>query len=169
MRKRVLWILVSVGLALGFIVLLPTIPGFRRSPVGRIIRWCLGESGHAQEMNDLAEDAEKIGLAKLQAWSQEVMRRYTTNSLSTAGMNQWYRPERTLNLAEQEIPEFIRKRWDGQVSIHLSESGEPKCVVLGDTTGILVGPPNFVEPLWPHHHDLRQLIPGVYVYHDGRE
>jgi hypothetical protein len=91
MKKKGIYILVIVGaIAIGaiiaFAIFATTNSGFRRTTLGRIVRWCLGDGIDVQKAEDLAEDIEKkIGAEKLQAWSEETMARYKANELLTDG------------------------------------------------------------------------------------
>ena len=180
MKKKHMYILVSVGaIVIGAIIAFTILArttrsssSFRRTTLGRIVRWCLGDGIDVQYAEDLAEDIEtKIGAVKLQAWCEETMTRYQAGELLTDG-NSPYRFLGDINLAEEEIPEFIKNVWPKQpdaikqepdVSIHIAKNGEPIYMAISwYSYGVIVGPTDYVETCCYWY--LRQVKPGIYVY-----
>lgn len=179
MKKKHIYILVSAGaIAIGAIIALTifatTSSSFRRTTLGRIVRWFFLDGGVcAQRANDLAEDIEKkIGAEKLQAWCEETLTRYKANELLTDG-NSPYWSAGDITLADEEIPEFIKDVWPKQlldgipkqpdVSIRIAKNGEPKYIAISwYLHGVMVGPLEYVENF--NYWYLRQVKPGVYVY-----
>jgi hypothetical protein len=74
------WIILGVYLPLiGSLVIYGNIE--RRSAVGHIVRWCEGEDGAHQDVNDLADDAKKVvNPSELQHWAMTVMREAETTN-----------------------------------------------------------------------------------------
>ncbi|MDH4238972.1 MAG: hypothetical protein OEW48_05385 [Phycisphaerae bacterium] len=181
MKRKHIYILVSAGaigaIAIGaiiaFTIFATTNSNFRRTTLGRIVRWVFLDGGTvAQRANDLAEDIEKkIGAEKLQAWCEETMTRYKANELLTDG-NSPYWSAGDIKLADEEIPEFIKNVWPKQpdailpepdVSIYIANDGEPKYIAISwYYCGVMVGPLDYVERY--SYFYLRQVKPGVYVY-----
>ena len=178
MKRKHIYILVSAGaIAIGaiiaFTIFATTSPSFRRTTLGRVVRWCMGDGLAVQKADDLAEDTEKkIGAVKLQAWCEETMARYEANELLTDG-NSPYWSAGDITLADEEIPEFIKNVWPKQlldgipqqpdVSIRIAINGEPKYMAISwYLQGVMVGPLDYVENY--NYSYLRQVKPGVYVY-----
>ncbi len=177
MKKKGIYILViagtiAIGAIIAFTIFATTNSSFRRTTLGRIVRWCLGDGLIAQHADDLAEDIEKkIGAEKLQAWCEETLTRYKVNELLTDG-NSPYWSQGDIKLADEEVPEFIKKVWPKQlhaglqepdVSVKLDKYDVPECIaVCWYLHGILVGPKDYVVngTYWY----LRQVKPGIYVY-----
>ena len=173
MKKKGIYILVSAGAIIAFTIFATTNSSFRRTTLGRIVRWCIGDGLVAQYADDLAEDIEKkIGAVKLQAWCVETMMRYKANELLTDG-NSPYWSAGDITLADEEIPEFIKNVWPKQlldgipqqpdVSIRIAKNSEPKYMAISwYLHGVMVGPLDYVETY--DYWYLRQVKPGVYVY-----
>jgi hypothetical protein len=141
-------------------------PGFKRTIPGRIIRFAAGKPGAVQAAEDLAEDAlRKPELAHLQDWSIQVLARYRAGQLATNGAASYWSMG-TVKLAAQEIPAGVTNAWQEppEVSVHLSEAGQPDCVVLAwYLSGLAVGPPEYALSFKPWCS--KQAKPGVYGYY----
>lgn len=172
MKKKGIYILVSagaIGAIIAFTIFATTRSSFRRTTLGRIVRWFFLDGGVcAQRANDLAEDIEKkIGAEKLQAWCEETLTRYKANELLTDG-NSPYWSQGSIKLADEEIPEFIKDVWPEPLHAGLQEP-DVSVTLNGDCIaicwylhGILVGPTDYVE--YDTFWYLRQVKPGIYVY-----
>ena len=145
----------------------------RRSIPGRIVRWFHGEVGDKQTINDIAEDIrEHSSLSQLQAWSIETLARFGSGQIHTNGHASYW-SEGSIRLAAQERPAFVTKEWgltnswgeeEPEISIKLSESGQPECVVIAwYLYGIAVGTPDYHLTFEPWCYV--EAKPGVYVYH----
>ena len=173
MKKKGIYIFViAAGVVLVLIAMTLTLPGFRRTRLGRIVRHCLGDGLAVQRADDLAEDIEKkIGAEKLQAWCEETMTRYKANELLTDG-NSPYWSAGNIKLADEEIPEFIKNVWPKQpapneqkpdVSIRIDTNGNPEYMAISwYLHGVMVGSSYFVVT-HPYFY-LIQVKPGIYVY-----
>jgi hypothetical protein len=140
--------------------------GFKRSLPGRIVRFVAGQPGAVQTAEDLADDVrQKSGLSGLQQWSTQILARCQSGTLATNGAASYWSMG-TVRLAASEIPDFITRAWSDQpeVSVRLSEAGQPECVVIGwYLHGLAVGPPEYVLSFQPWCTN--QAKPGVYAYH----
>ena len=140
--------------------------GFKRSLPGRIVRFAAGQGGAVQTAEDLADDVrQKPGLSGLQQWSTQVLARYRSGTLATNGAASYWSVG-TAKLAASEIPDFLTRAWSEQpeVSVRLSEIGQPKCVVIGwYLCGLAVGPPEYGLSFQPWCTN--QAKPGIYAYH----
>lgn len=165
---------IAIGAIIAFTIFAKTSSHFRRTPLGRIVRWFFLDGGViAQYANDLAEDIEKkIGAEKLQVWCEETMTRYKANELLTDGDSPYWSAG-DITLADEEIPEFIKNVWPKQpdaipqhqpdVSIRTAINGEPIYMAISwYLHGVMVGPLEYVENF--DYWYLRQVKPGVYVY-----
>jgi hypothetical protein len=178
MKKKGIYLLVSAGaIAIGaiiaFTIFAKTSSNFRRTTLGRIVRWCWGDGLIVQKADDLAEDIEKkIGAEKLQTWCEETMTRYKANELLTDGDSPYWSAG-DITLADEEIPEFIKNVWPKQlldgipqqpdVSIRIATNGEPKYMAISwYLHGVMVGPLEYVENF--NYWYLRQVKHSVYVY-----
>ena len=127
---------------------------------------------------------------RIQRWATEVLARYDSGKLATKPKVPYWATGAE-PLAENEIPEHIRKLWrdkpsigiatmsangwlinpnDTNTSALISES-EPTnrvhCVAFSwYLTGVLVGPPDF-KPTWNPWYS-RRIIPGVYAFSGTR-
>jgi hypothetical protein len=141
-------------------------PSFKRSIPGHIVRFVAGKPGAVQEAEDLAEDTlRKPELAGLQEWSIQVLARYRSGQLATNGAaSDW--SVGMVKLAPQEIPASITNAWrePPEVSVRLSEAGQPECVAISwYLSGLVVGPPEYVLSFKPWCS--KQAKPGIYAYH----
>lgn len=140
--------------------------GLKRSFPGRVVRFASGQPGAVQVTEDLADDVQrKTKLADLQQWSAQVLARYSSGQLATNGPASYWSVG-TVEIAPQEIPDNIRQAWPEQpeVSIRLSETGQPECVAIAwYLRGLVVGSPKYVLSFQPWCS--RQAKPGVYAYH----
>jgi hypothetical protein len=178
MKKKVIYILViagaiAIGAIIAFTIFATTNSSFRRTTLGRIVRWCMRQGIDVQKAEDLAEDIKKkIGAVKLQAWCEETMTRYKASELLTDG-NSPYWSAGDITLADEEIPEFIKNVWPIQqhatlqhqpdVSIYIANDGDPKYMAISwYDCGVMVGPLDYVENYGYSY--LRQVKPSVYVY-----
>lgn len=138
--------------------------GFKRSLPGRVVRFVAGQPGAVQVAEDLADDVrQNSGLSGLQQWCTQVLARYRSGTLATDGVSSY---GGTVRLAASEIPDFIKRAWSEkpEVSVLLSETGQPECVVIGwYLSGLAVGPPEYVLSFHPWY--MNQAKPGVYAYH----
>jgi hypothetical protein len=162
MRRSYIVLLVVVVACLAFVLS----PGFKQSIPGHIVRFIAGSPGAVQGAEDLADDAvRKPELAHLQDWSKQVLARYSAGQLFTNGAASYWSMG-TVKLAAQEIPASITNAWHEppEVSVHLSEAGQPDCVVIAwYLSGLAVGPPEYVLSFKPWCS--KQAKPGVYGYY----
>ena len=162
MRRSYIILLVLVVACLAFVLS----PGFKRSIPGHIVRFIAGAGGAVRAAEDLAEDAvRKPELAHLQDWSIQVLSRYRAGQLVTNGAASYWSMG-TIKLAPQEIPASITNAWHEppEVSVHLSEAGQPDCVVIAwYLSGLAVGPTEYVLSFKPWCS--KQAKPGVYGYY----
>jgi hypothetical protein len=122
------------------------------------------------EADDLADDVRsKRQLRGLQQWSTEVMSRYSAGRLLT-NRPAAYWSGGTIELAPSEIPRWLKHAWrnEPEVSIRLTDSGTPECVIIGwYDVRVEVGPTNYHEntnygeSLIPWY--IVEAKPGVYV------
>ena len=179
MKKKGIYLLVSVGAIIAFTVLATTRLNLRNNLVALFSLFQGDLIDDRQAADDLAEDIKtKIGAVKLQAWCEETMARYQAGELITDG-NSPYWSKGDIKLAEEEIPEFIKNVWPKQpdaplpqpdaplpqpdVSIQIDTNGEPKYIAISwYLHGLKVGPTDYVETY--HYWYLRQVKPGIYVY-----
>jgi hypothetical protein len=138
---------------------------FKRSLPGRVVRFAAGQPEAVQVAEDLADDVQrKSKLTGLQQWSAQTLSRYSTGQLATNGLASYWSVG-TVNLAPQEIPDTIRQARpeELEVSIRLSETGQPECVAISwYLRGLVVGPPDYVLSFQPW---CSKKAPGVYAYH----
>ena len=162
MRRSYIILLVVVLACLAYVLS----PGFKRSIPGHIVRFITGSPGAVQAAEDLADDAlHKPELAHLQDWSKQVLARYRAGQLATNGAASYWSMG-TVRLAAQEIPASITNAWHEppEVSVHLSEAGQPDCIVIAwYLSGLAVGPPEYVLSFKPWCS--KQAKPGVYGYY----
>jgi hypothetical protein len=174
MKKKGIYILVSTGAIIAFTIFATTRSSFRRTTLGRIARWCLGDGIVAQRADDLAEDIEKkIGAVKLQAWCEETMMRYKANELLTDG-NSPYWSAGDITLADEEIPEFIKNIWPKppvhrpDVSIGIHKNAELNYIAISwYQYGVIIRPRGYIAAPPSNSFDYtyqRQVKPGICVY-----
>ena len=162
-------VIVLVGILLVLLVALLTFSlwlDVKRTWFGHMIRFTAGASGAVQAAEDLADDVRsKPELANLQEWSTQVLARYSSGRLFTNGVaSPW--AEGTIKLAPLEIPESIRNAWlvpPAEVTVRLSGTGQPECVVIAwAQSGIVVGPSGYKLSFNPPTSV--QVKSGVYAY-----
>lgn len=161
-QRLMWWVLVVVGCALLY-------PFAKRTFPGRLIRFFVTQQpfGH-QIPNDLADDVrDKRRLALLQEWSSQTLARFRSGQVTTNGKAAYW-SRGTVKLATSEVPSWLSGAWWGEppeVSVRLSESGEPECITVGwYLYGLLVGPTNYSVTL--HSWYIVKAKPGIYAYHD---
>ena len=106
----------------------------RRSTSGRIVRWCMGARLAKQEVEDQVEDlGQSPSLPQIQSWAVETLRRFRLGQVSTNGEASYWSLGR-VQVARSEVPEFVSATWKKieppEISIGLSDSGEPEFVVV---------------------------------------
>jgi len=116
--------------------------------------------------DDLANDVRtKTQLASLQDWSTQLLARYRAGQLATISRSSFAGPF-AVRLAPQEVPSWLSGAWSGrkpEVSVLLSESKEPECVVIGwYLCGLRVGAPDYITTFHPFY--IVQVKPGIYAY-----
>jgi hypothetical protein len=148
----------------------------RRSLPGHIVRRLQGESGVAQDLNDLAEDINKPDLKQLQPWALQTLNRYREGKLETNGYAQFYPDEAAaVRLSRRERPEFINHQWgvtngDGEeepeIFVVLDANRQPEAVAIGwYAYGIQIGTPEYRLSYASNYYcPYVQVKPGVYVY-----
>ncbi len=163
--KRKFLLLGAIFLLVGYAVF-ASFSGWKYTLVGHIVRFVAGEPGAKQTANDLADEVQnRFGVNKLQEWAVGALARYRSRSLRLDGKAAYW-SQGTKKLASTEVPSFLTHTWPEtpEVSIRLSPTGQPECIVIGwYLYGIFVGPPTYKATENPWY--LRQLQPGVYVYH----
>ena len=141
----------------------------RRSTSGRIVRWCMGAGLAKQEVEDQVEDLRRSSsLPQIQSWAIETVRRFRAGQVSTNGAASYWSLGR-VQLAHSEIPEFVSTEWKAagpaEISIGLSDSGDPKFVVIAwYCKGVVFGDESYRLPLSEPNYQ-KQVIPGVYAYY----
>jgi hypothetical protein len=147
-----------------------------RSAPGRIVRFFRGEGGMAQDLNDMSEDIRNSsGLAQLQPWALETLKRYREGKLQTNGYPQFYPVAPAVKLARQERPGFINRQWgetnefgeeEPEIFIVLDANRQPEAVGIGwYQYGIQLGPPEYHLSYTSNYYcPYVQAKPGVYVY-----
>jgi hypothetical protein len=146
----------------------------RRSRPGRIVRWCRGEGGAQQTVNDLVADLRGVpSLAQLQPWGIDSLDRFRAGQLRTNSSKVRFSMG-TVRLAAEERPVFVNQQWGQsnksfndypEISIRLQTNGQPECMIIAwYDHGIVTGPPGYQLSFQPWYSV--QAQPGVYVYHD---
>jgi len=139
----------------------------KRSPTGHFARWCMGDGTVVQEVDDQAEDLRaSASLPQIQNWAVEIMRRYDSKRLKTAGEASYW-SFGSVKLDGSEISPVVSNIWkeaeSPEVSIMLSD-GKPECVVLASyEKGMLFGDANFISPIQAPNYQ-KKVVPGVYTY-----
>jgi hypothetical protein len=162
-KRGLVWMAVAV---VGCVLLYPFA---KRTLPGRLIRRIVMLQPVAYQIpNDLVQDVRhKERLALLQVWSVGTLARYRIGQVATNGEAAYW-SRGTVKLAASEIPSWLSDAWWGErpeVSIKLSESGEPECInVAWYLYGLLVGATNYSATDKPWY--IVQAKPGIYAYHD---
>lgn len=144
-----------------------------RSAIGRLFRWTKGESTIDQRANDLGEDIRtKPALKELQTWAKGILERFQKGQLQTNNTAYFWRVDKSIALASNEIPKFIKDAWaftnksSGWVLPEISlvfSNEKPACVVIDFSSyGVAVGPPEFQLPF--DADKTNQVLPGIYTY-----
>jgi hypothetical protein len=149
----------------------------RRSIPGHIVRRFQGESGIAQDLNDLAEDINSIpALKQLQPWAVQTLNRYREGRLETNGYAQFYWDDPpAVRLSRRERPEFIDHQWgvtneygeeEPEIFIVSDTNRQPEAVAIGwYMYGIQIGLPEYRLSYASNYYcPYVQVKPGVYVY-----
>jgi len=136
-----------------------------RSPWGHTIRLFHGEWGGKQTVDDLADDLRQTSfVSNAQAWSIQTMQRFTEGKLITHAYSAPWSP--VVALETNEIPDFIRNKWEGDLDyeICLSNGFAESFVIDWGSHGIVIGPTNFtiINSRWDGHYHV-PVQPGVYV------
>ncbi len=141
----------------------------RRSTSGRIVRWCMGTGLAKQEVEDQVDDLRQSpSLPQIQGWAGETLRRFHHGQVSTNGEASYWSLGR-VQVARSEVPDFVSAQWKEteppEISIGLSDSGEPEFVVVAwYLRGVVFGNERYRLPLSePNYH--QQVVPGVYAYY----
>ncbi len=162
-RRRLIWLAV---IFVGCVLLYPFV---KRTFPGRLIRFFVTLQPLGRQIpNDLADDVrDKRRLASLQEWSVETLARFRAGQVATNGKAAYW-SRGTVRLATSEVPSWLSGAWPGEhpeVSVRLSESGDPECITVGwYLHGLLVGPTNYRATVQPWY--IVQAKPGVYAFHD---
>ena len=149
----------------------------RRSIPGHIVRHFQGESGIAQDLDDLADDINSTPtLKQLQPWAIQTLNRYREGRLETNGYAQFYWDEpAAVRLSRRERPEFINHQWgvtneygeeEPEIFIVLNTNRQPEAVAIGwYMYGIEIGTPEYrISYSSNYYCPYVQAKPGVYVY-----
>lgn len=149
----------------------------RRSVPGHIVRYIRGESGAAQQLNDMAEDIRSVpSLSQLQTWSLETLRRFHDGQVQTNGHPSfWWDDRKAIRLARSERPEFIRHQWgetnswgaeEPELYVVLGASGQPEVFALAwYSHGIEIGLPDYhMTGELSYFNFYVKAKPGVFVY-----
>jgi hypothetical protein len=117
--------------------------------------------------DDLADDVRtKRRLAPLQDWAVQTLARYRSGQLATNQGVTFNYVGPSVKLDQKEVPSWLRGAWSGDppaVSVTLSASNQPECIVVGwYLCGLLVGPTNYVTK-WQSWYTV-QVKPGIYAY-----
>jgi hypothetical protein len=149
----------------------------RRSLPGRLVRHLQGESGIAQDLNDLADDINSTpALKQLQPWAVQALNRYREGRLETNGYAQFYWDEpAAVRLSRRERPEFINHQWgvtngygeeEPEIFIVLDANRQPEALAIGwYSYGIQIGTPEYhISYASNYYCPYVQVKPGVYVY-----
>jgi len=169
-RRLKLW-LVLFGV---FVVLCwLTYPFVKQTGPVEVLRCIIRGVPEAQlEADDLADDVRtKRSLAPLQDWAVQTLARYRAGQLATTrGTKFSYFGSHSERLDPKEVPGWLRGAWSGEppeVSVQLSESNQPECIVVSwYLSGLLVGPTNYVTK-WQSGYGV-QAKPGIYTYYVER-
>ncbi|MGZ4973956.1 MAG: hypothetical protein ACXWDN_14440, partial [Limisphaerales bacterium] len=141
-KRRLIWFAVLV---VGCFLLFPFL---KRTFPGRLVRFIVTQQPLGRQIpNDLADDVrDKRRLASLQDWSVQTLARYQAGQVATNGKAAYW-SKGTVRLASSEVPSWLSGAWSGkspEVSVRLSEAGEPECITIGwYLNGLLVGPTNY--------------------------
>jgi len=149
----------------------------RRSIPGHIVRRLHGESGIAQDLNDLADDISNTpALTQLQPWAMETLKRYREGKTETNGYAQYYWDEPpAVRLSRRERPEFVTRQWgvtneDGEeepeIFVVFDTNRQPEAVAIGwYMYGIQIGQPDYALS-YPSSYfaPYVKVKPGIFVY-----
>jgi len=141
----------------------------RRSTSGHIVRWCMGAGLAKQEADDQADDLRRSSsVPQIQSWAVETMRRFRSGQIGTNGQASYWSLG-TVQLAHAEIPKLVLMQWTDseppEVSIRLSDSGTPECVVVAwYDKGVVFGEPSYRLPLSEPNYQ-KEVTPGIYTYY----
>jgi hypothetical protein len=160
-------LLVAIGLAAGN-------RNKNRGFVGRMKRWCNGESYFEQNANDLAYDLRyKHAWSSIQPWALDAMARFQAGKLKGRDENHFYWANDAFLLAPEEIPAFIKdqlgmtnKLGDVQPDVSIvMANGNPDYVILdwGIVYGIVVGPTNYEFSFAVS--GTNKVAPGIYTFY----
>lgn len=134
----------------------------RRSTPGHIARWCKGAGMAQQDVEDQVEDLRHSpSLPKIQSWAIETMRRFRSGQVRTNGKARW--SWNGILLAPSEIPEFVSAECKGEISISLSDSGDPQCVIISRyDEAVVIGDQKYRLHLTAPDYQ-QEVVPGVYA------
>ena len=140
----------------------------RRTFIGQISRWVLGESRGKQIPNDLAEDIEKnIPIAELQDWGCNLMQMYTDCTLPMEIAAARYVTVNSSNIPSSLVSLFPENRppW---IEIILSDSYQPEYVnISSGLCGVCIGATNYALNFEVYYS--RKLAAGIYTYFKYRK
>jgi hypothetical protein len=141
----------------------------KRSNSGHMVRWFMGAGLAQQDADDQADDLRQSSLLpQMQNWAAETIRHYSSGQLRTNGQASYWSLG-TVQLAQTEIPKLVSIQWTNseppEVSIRLSDSGKPECVVVAwYDKGVVFGEPSYRLPLSEPNYQ-KEVTPGVYSYY----
>jgi hypothetical protein len=141
----------------------------RRSISGHLVRWCMGAGLSKQEVDDQADELRRSSsLQQIQNWAVDTMRRFRSGHFNTNGQASYWSLG-TVQLAHAEIPQLALIQWTAseppEVSMRLSDSGDPECVVVAwYGKGVVFGATSYRLPLSEPNYQ-KEVTPGIYAYY----
>jgi hypothetical protein len=118
----------------------------------------------------------KVGVDRLQQWSQEALVRFQSGQIKSAGEPYFANPGDVL-ISTNDLPEFLKtgvfKPVDfnpGEPEVSVCKPGgrigaRQNCIAISwHLHGVLVGPSDFTNQWKPWY--FKEIAPGVYVYYE---